>query len=468
MRWLAILTLVLAFPATAAAAPNVVVIETDDQTVADLAVMPHTRALIGSQGVTFNQSVVSLSQCCPSRATLLTGRYAHNHGVLASTPPFGGADRLDPTETLAVWLQRAGYSTALVGKYMNGYGRWNPYEVPPGWSEWHALVGRWNYRYYGYVFNHDGALRPYGSTAEDYQTDVITGLAEDVVRRRAAADAPFFLWTTYVAPHTGTPHELLDPPGVSPVPAPRHENAFVGALLPRSAAFDEADVSDKPFAIRSLRRFSTTRLAALQETWQQRQESLLAVDEGVARIVEALRDAGELESTLIVFTSDNGYMNGEHRTPAGKVLPYEPSIRVPLLMRGPGIPAGSARNQLVWNGDLAPTILEATGGSAPWEFDGQSLWPILRQPSLTSQRAVLIEGPARGPFGLPRHVGVRTARHLFVKYRTGEVELYDLRRDPDQLRNLAGTPGARRVQSELHRELATLRHCRGASCFSRW
>jgi N-acetylglucosamine-6-sulfatase len=466
MRWLAVLILVLVFPAAAAAAPNVVVIETDDQTVADLAAMPQTRALIGSQGVTFNQSVVSLSQCCPSRATLLTGRYAHNHGVLSSTAPFGGADRLDPTETLAVWLQRAGYATALVGKYMNGYGRWNPYEVPAGWSDWHGLIGRWIYRYYGHLFNHNGVLRPYGSTPEDYQTDVITGLAEDVIRSRAPAAAPFFLWTTYVAPHNGWPHELLDPPGTSTVPAPRHENAFVGAQLPRSASFDEADVSDKPSAIRSQRRITPTRLAQIQEKWQQRQESLLAVDEGVARIVDALRQAGELENTLLIFTSDNGFMTGEHRTPDGKVLPYEPSIRVPLLMRGPGIPPGTARNQLVWNGDLAPTILEAAGGSAPWEFDGESLWPVLRDPLLHSDRAVLIEGPARGRWGLPRHVGVRTATHLFVRYRTGEVELYDLRRDPDELRNLAGTPGARRIQAELSRRLNALQRCQGFGCFS--
>jgi N-acetylglucosamine-6-sulfatase len=467
MRRLALLALILAFPSTAAAAPNVVVIETDDQTVADLAVMPHTRALLADQGVTFNQSVVSLSQCCPSRATLLTGRYAHNHGVLASAPPFGGADRLDQTETLPVWLQRAGYSTALVGKYMNHYGRWNPLQVPPGWSEWHALLGRWTYRFYDYIFNHGGALRAYGSSVEEYQTDVITALSEDVVRRHAAAPTPFFLWTAYVAPHNGTPRDLLDPPGSSPVPAPRHENAFVGAVLPRPLAFDEADVSDKPVAIRSRPRLTGTRLAHLQETWQQRRESLLAVDEGVARIVGALRDAGELDDTLLIFTSDNGYMNGEHRTPTGKVVPYEPSIRVPLLMRGPGVPAGTSRDQLVWNGDLAPTILEAAGATAPWVFDGLSLWPFVRDPWVRSPRAVLLEGPARGRWGMPRHVGVRTTSHMYVRNRTGEVELYDLRRDPDQLRNLAGRPGARRLQSRLSRRLATLRYCEGAACFSR-
>jgi arylsulfatase A-like enzyme len=187
----------------------------------------------------------------------------------------------------------------------------------------------------------------------------------------------------------------------------------------------------------------------------------------VARIVGALRDAGELANTLLIFTSDNGFLNGEHRTPTGKVLPYEPSIRVPLLMRGPGVPAGTARDQLVWNGDVAPTILEAAGGTAPWEFDGLSLWPFMRDPGLRSPRAVLLEGPARGRWGLPRHVGVRTTRHMYVRNRTGEVELYDLRKDPDQLYNLAGQPGAKRLQSRLYRRVAALEHCEGTDCFSR-
>jgi N-acetylglucosamine-6-sulfatase len=467
MRRLAVLALILAFPPAASAAPNVVVIETDDQTVADLASMPRTRELIAAQGVTFRESVVSLSQCCPSRATLLTGRYAHNHGVLASEPPFGGVARLGASETLPVWLQRAGYATVLVGKYLNGYGRWDPREVPPGWSEWHALVDRWHY-FYGYTINHDGEPRRYGYAPEDYQTDVITALAEAAIRRRAGAEAPFFLWTAYVAPHTGAPRDLLDAAGASTVPAPRHQGAFTGVALPRTAAFDEADVSDKPRAIRRRPALGPDRMARLQETWQQRQEALLAVDDGVARIVGALRDAGELDDTLVVFTSDNGFMTGEHRAAAGKILPYEPSIRVPLLMRGPGIPAGGRREQLVWNGDVAPTILEAAGARAPWELDGESLWPVVRRPALEWRSAVLLEGPARGPWGAPRFTGLRTPRHVYVKHRDGEVELYDLRRDPDQLDNLAGRDP--RLQWMLYRRLSALRQCAGAECrlFSRW
>ena len=456
----------LALPAAAWGRPNVVVIETDDQTVADLDSMPLTRTLIGDAGVTFDRSIVSLSQCCPSRATFLTGRYAHNHGVLTTHPPFGGYARLDASETLAVWLRRAGYRTALVGKFLNGYGNADPYEVPPGWDEWHALLGRSTYRYYDYTVNHDGALRTYGNAPADYQTDVLTGLAEDVVRRRAAARAPFFLWTTYVAPHTGRPFDLLDPLRArSTVPAPRHREQFTGVPMPWDPAFDEADVSDKPAAISRRPLLRQWQIAALGETWQQRRESLLAVDEGVQRIVRALRDAGELDDTLLIFTSDNGFMTGEHRARSGKILPYEPSIRVPLLLRGPGVPAGAVRSQLVWNGDLAPTILDATGARAPWEPDGRSLLPFARDGTLRSRRAVLIEAPPRGgrrPF--MRFTGLRTPRYTYVENASGRRELYDLRRDPAELQNLAGTPAAAALQAKLAARLRTLRDCAGAAC----
>jgi N-acetylglucosamine-6-sulfatase len=457
----------LVWPAGAAAAPNVVVIETDDQTVADLAAMPRTSSSISGQGVAFATSVVSLSQCCPSRATLLTGRYAHNHGVRSSAAPFGGAGRLDDSQTLATWLRRAGYATALVGRYLNGYGRDDPFAVPRGWTEWHVLYGGTTFRYYDYTINHNGRLRTYGSLPSDYQTDVITGLAEAVIRRRAARKAPFFLWTAYVAPHTGQPRELGDPPGSSTVPATRHRGAFAGLTPPLTPAFDEADVSDKPVAIAARPPLAAARVLAIQETWRQRQEALRAVDEGVARIVRALRAAGELRDTLVIFTSDNGFMTGEHRLAAGKIVPYEPSIRVPLLMRGPGIPAGAVRTQPVWNGDLAPTILAAAGARSPWPPDGRSLWPLIRRPARWPGRDILLEGSWRRRLHGPLYTGLRTERHVYVEHATGERELYDLARDPDQLDNLAARPESAPVQAVLAARLARLRRCKGADCSRR-
>ena len=260
-----------------------------------------------------------------------------------------------------------------------------------------------------------------------------------------------------MAPHTGQPRDLFDPLGEpSAVPAPRHRDAFAGLLPPFSPAFDEEDVSDKPLAIQTRPRIGPGKTLTLWETWQQRREALFAVDEGVARIVRALRHSGELRDTLVVFTSDNGFMTGEHRLAAGKIVPYEPSIRVPLLMRGPGLPAGAVRTRPVWNGDLAPTILDAAGARAPWAPDGRSLLRPL------PPRDILLEGPTKR--GMLRYVGLRTARHVYVEHADGQLELYDLVRDPYQLDNLAARPEAVIVRMRLAYRLAALRSCAGATC----
>ena len=434
----------------AAPAPNVVVIETDDQRATDMVAMPRTNALIGDQGVKFANSFVSHSECCPSRATFLTGQYAHNHGVRSTVPPFGGLKRLDGSETLAVWLRRAGYSTGIAGKYLNGYGG---RAVPPGWTDFEGLLGRFTYRFYDYTLNANGAIE----SPAGYQTDDITDRSLAFIRPRSE---PFFLWVNYVAPHIGLPHDLADPRVVSTtVPAVRHAGAFLGAPLPRSPSFDEADVSDKPPHIRRRQPIRPWRIRALAEAHRQRLASLLAVDEGVGRIVDALRATGELDDTLLIFTSDNGFLLGEHRVAKGKVLPYEPSIRVPLLMRGPGLPPGTRRDELVWNGDLAPTILDAAGASAPFPLDGASLLRPL------PDRAILLEGPPEpGTNGMPLFTGIRTERWKYVEYVWGMAELYDLRDDPDELENLARSRGLRGVRARLKRALEQLRTCAGAGC----
>jgi N-acetylglucosamine-6-sulfatase len=452
-RLVAVLIALLVWPAAAAARPNVVVIETDDQTVADMAVMPHTQRLIGDAGTTFTDSYVSLSLCCPSRATFLTGQYAHNTGVWSINPPWGGYDRLRGAQTLPVWLQRAGYATGLIGKYLNGYGDRDPLEIPPGWTEFEGLESRDTYRFYGYTINDGGRLRRYGYANADYQTDVLTRRAVDFIDRRAPRRRPFFLWTTYVAPHTGQPHDFGDPGRFNgAVPAPRHRFAFPGSLLPDSPAFDEPDMRDKPPQLRRPR-LRPQQLFRIADTTRRRRASLMAVDEGVGRIVDALKRAGELDDTLLVFTSDNGWMSGEHRQPGGKIVPYEPSVKVPLLMRGPRVAAGATSSRLTWNGDLAPTILDAAGARAPFALDGESLLRPGRP------RAVLLEAPpGHGTNGLPLFTGLRAGRWKYVEYLDGARELFDLERDPDELHNL------RRPAPRLARELARLRDCRGQSC----
>ena len=325
--------------------PNIVVLETDDQTLAELEVMPNTRRVIGDEGVTFDNHFVSFSLCCPSRATFLTGQYSHNNDVRGNRPPEGGYEKLDGANTLPVWLQQAGYYTAHLGKYLNGYGQRDPREIPPGWNEWRGSVDPSTYRFYGYTLNEGGTLTTYCAGAEPacYQTDVYRDKANEIIRRRAAHPQPFFLWVAFLANHSGGPRENDDPPNLAtPLPAPRHKDRFATTPMPLPPSFNEADVSDKPRAIQSRPLLLPRRIAAIQENWRQRRETLLAVDEAVASIVETLRATRELDRTLILFTSDNGFFHGEHRVALGKVLAYEPSIRVPLLTAAPACRAASA------------------------------------------------------------------------------------------------------------------------------
>lgn len=442
--------------------PNVIVLMTDDQTVESLRVMPQVRRSLMREGATFENSFVSYPLCCPSRATLLTGQYAHNHGVLSNAPPAGGYQALDGAQTLPVWLRRAGYTTALVGKYLNGYGRERPREVPPGWSEWYASVDPTTYRYFGYTLNENGRLVRYGRRPEQYDTDVFADLAVDVVRRRAREAAPFFLWVSFLAPHEGGPTGPERVRG-SALPAPRHRGRFAEEPLPRPASFDEADVSDKPPGVRGRPRLDRTHVAAITERYRLRLESLLAVDDAVGRIVSELERAGELENTLIVFTSDNGYLQGEHRIPLGKVSLYEPATRVPLVMRGPGIRAGLRLSQAVSNVDLAPTIVDVARARAGLTMDGESLWPLLRDPGIYRGRDLLHEGSG-GSSSVLSFTALRTPRWVYAQHFSGAEELYDLEHDPDQLVNLASSAEAAAVRSELRGRLAALARCAGQGC----
>jgi N-acetylglucosamine-6-sulfatase len=446
--------------------PNVMVLMTDDQTLESMRVMPGVRRTLADRGTTFTRSFVSFALCCPSRATFLTGQYAHNHGVLGNRPPTGGYGRLDRRETLPVWLQRAGYRTMHVGKFLNRYGMYlGPYHVPPGWDDWHGSVDPFTYEYYGTMLNENGTLRTYGS---DYSTDLYAGRAAELIGRAARGDRPFFLSVGFLAPHDGGPRELDDPAGLATaVPAPRHRDQFVAEPLPPSvrASFDEADMSDKPAYLREFPSIGQQQAEAIEENYRQRLESLLAVDEAVVAIANALRAVGELDNTLIIFTSDNGFFHGEHRMPNDKMLVYEPSIRVPLIMRGPGVPEGAERRQLVTNADLAPTILEVADASATKPQDGSSLLPLLADPRLEWGRDLLIEG-AEG-FTVRGFAAIRTYRYVYAEYTTGERELYDLERDPHQLQSLHDDPGYAPVRADLARRLQALRVCEGEGCRTR-
>ena len=439
--------------------PNVVVLMTDDQTVESMRVMANVNALIAREGVTFANSFVSFPLCCPSRSTFLTGQYGHNHTVMGNSAPQGGYEKLAPTHanTLPAWLRSAGYHTVHIGKYLNGYGRQRPTEVPAGWGEWYGSVDPSTYRFYGYTLNENGKLVQYGSSPQEYQADVYTAKAVDAVRRLAPQEQPFLLSVAYLAPHSGGPREPGDPRNqATPVPAPRHRDRFASEALPMTPAFNEADVSDKPAAMRRRPLLRAPRIAGVTENYRQRLESLLAVDEGVAAIVRALSDAGELNNTVIVYTSDNGFFHGEHRVPAGKVLAYEPSARVPLLMRGPNVPKGVTMTQAVVNVDLAPTVLDAANARSGRTLDGISLLALARDRGRFVGRDVLLETGT--------YAAIHTPRYVYVEHGTGERELYDLFTDRYQLSSRHADAAYSAAREQLAQRLTRLRACVGAAC----
>jgi N-acetylglucosamine-6-sulfatase len=464
-------------PASAPAAferPSVVVIMTDDQTYADMAAMPKTRRLISGAGARFTRSYVSLPLCCPSRATFLTGQYAHNNGVHSNTPPQGGVEALDAHHTLPVWLSAAGYRTSHIGKYLNGYGLRRAPNVPPGWTDWHGAVDKSTYQMYGYKLFENGTLRQYGNfDVEDpalYQTDVLREKAVGSIEGTAPS-TPLFLSLMFVAPHG----EVMDPGSTTQPfvrPAPRHAGHFRHLRIPR-ASRGERNVRDKPPYVRKLNRTDASTMARVRGDFRSRRESLLAVDDAVEAVVGALARTGRLASTYVLFTSDNGFFQGEHRIVKGKYLAYDPSTHVPLLIRGPGIAPGTISGELVSNVDLAATVLDATGTTADRPLDGRSLLPFARDPRLRTARPVLHEGLEAGDIdrdGAPRggtvgeYHAIRTARYLYVEWLNGAVELYDLARDPGEMRSRHRDRGYRRIRRALHRDLVRLRTCAAAAC----
>jgi N-acetylglucosamine-6-sulfatase len=445
-----------------AKAPNVIVILTDDQDAASLRVMRHLKDELAKKGTTFANSFATFPECCPSRVTLLTGQFAHNHGVLSNQPPDGGFNAFDDNNYLPLWLQRAGYRTGYVGKYLNGYGFAalgnDPGYVPPGWTNWEALTNHTEYQQYGHTLNQNGELRSYGERPRDYQTDVLARRSARFVRGSVADRHPFFLTVAPVAPHDEGVVEDSPMAPRNPRPAPRHTGRFSGRPLPRPPSFNEANVEDKPQSTRRNPLLRRGDIRELTKLYRSRLESLLAVDDLVDKLVGVLRRNGALERTMIVFTSDNGYLLGEHRR-VGKEALYEESVRVPLVIRGPGFPPGVTRRQLVGNVDLVPTIVALTGVEPGLTMDGVALLPLARRPHAKAHRAMLLEVLSGRTFS-----AIRTRRYVFAANGEGVDELYDLKRDPFELRNVVGDPGYAGIKRRLSARLEGLRDCEGDEC----
>jgi N-acetylglucosamine-6-sulfatase len=414
--------------------PNIVMILADDQRYDELSYMPNVQNLLVANGVTFTNAFVSNPDCCPSRASTLTGEYSHKTDIYRNDSPHGGFKTFkkkgDDTSTIATWLQAAGYRTALVGKYLNGYKFQNVTYVPPGWSRWVGWLDSGDPRakpggYYKYALSVDGHAAFYGSTPADYSTDVLSGYATDFITS-TPADQPLFLYYTPRAPH------LPDTPPV------RYQTACEDQTMPEGPSFNEADVSDKPAYEQAVPPLTADQIAAMQVQWKDDCRSLLAVDDSVGAIVNALQSTGRLSNTLIVYASDNGQFFGEHRRD-GKIAPYEEAIRVPIVARYDpltGLHAATS-DRMVVNIDYAPTWAALAGVSAP-NAEGMSFLPLLTDPEGSWRTAFLQE--YWGNSAITPYCGVRTTTWKYVKYMTGEEELYDLAADPSELQNQASNP----------------------------
>jgi N-acetylglucosamine-6-sulfatase len=481
--------------------PNVILILTDDLAVNELNPralrhMPNLKSLLIDKGTTFDNAFVTNSLCCPSRATILRGQYTHNHEILSNDPPRGGFQKFrflgHENSTMATWVKEQGYRTAFFGKYLNGY---KETYIPPGWDEWYAVTGN----YLSHTFNENGHLVNYEPESY-YDTDVMSDKASDYITRTAGADPPFFtadrpflMWIGTKAPHQPA------------TPAPRDDDSYPAISLPHPPSFDEKDVSDKPGWVSDNPPLSKEQKRYMEELYRKRLQSMLAVDDMIGDLVGALHDSGELDNTYIVFTSDNGFHLGQHRLGAGKWTPYEEDIRVPLIVRGPGVPEGETLHHMVLNNDLAPTFADLAGSDIPSFVDGRSLVPLLTddpKPLADWRQRFVIEsvaersGVPHPPFitestvvplltgdplpgnwrrtsaasaqsseewGRPWLKALRTKNYLYVDYKTGEHELYDLRKDPYELNNMYATAPPE-ITQRLEAQLDALRQCSAAQC----
>lgn len=469
--------------------PNFVFILTDDLdalTMPYWEALPQTKRLLAEQGLTFTQAYAPTPICCAARASILTGRYGHNTGVLTNGGDQGGWETFfasdQEADTFVVALEAAGYRTGLFGKYMNGIER-APDHIPPGWTDWVVGTDIDLYTGYDYTLNENGVEVSYGNAPADYATDVLRDKALDFLESTEVEDdRPFFLTYASTAPHLPLP------------PAVRHSNhPYQNAQAPRRANYNESDISDKA----SWLRLSGTRRATSVSNWvdpdyRNRMGSLYALDEAIAALIETLDQNGELENTWIVFTSDNGYNFGAHRL-LHKMAPYAESVKIPLVIRGPGGVTGetAAQSLLI---DLAPTFLELAGLPASPRIDGVSLVPWLRGQPPTVWRTDFVSqyhgGEVTNGIGaelppaflylatgldVPSWRALRSRDYLFIKWYDAdglngyhEYELYDLKKDPYELVNVLARPltalAYQSVRQQLEQRLATLLTCAGENC----
>ena len=442
--------------------PNFVFVLTDDLSWNLVSHMPHVRALERA-GSTMSSYYVVDSLCCPSRAAIFTGQYPHDDGVFTNAGSDGGYGaynrNANPPKSFAVALQDSGYRTAMMGKYLNGYSPAD--KIPPGWDRWNVTGN--GYREFNYTLNENGSLQYFGYSPKDYLTDVLSAKAGSFITSTAAAKRPFMLEVATFAPHA--PY----------TPAPRYQNAAAGVAYPKTAAWGRLP-RNPPSWLASRPPLTGRQKRLITTTYRKRVEDALSVDDLIGHLEDRLRAAGVAKNTYFIFSSDNGYHMGEYRLMPGKQTAFDTDIHVPLIVTGPGVPAGRVISQLASNIDLNPTFETLAGLTVPADVDGHSLVRLWHgQQPANWRRSILIEhhGPdhARGDpdrqsgesADPPSYEAVRTASALYVLYANGRQEYYDTARDPLELDNIA----AGVVPASLKKALAALENCHsGASCWA--
>ena len=447
--------------------PDIVFVLTDDLSMDLLRYMPQVQAL-QRRGLTFRNYFVSDSLCCPSRASIFTGDFPHDTHIYTNGPPDGGFGAFhangDERRSFNIALQHAGYLTAMMGKYLNRYlyepGVARTY-IPPGWNTWD--VAGWGYPEYDYGLNHDGTVLHYGHSPSDYLTDVLTRYGVQFINQAAGSDRPFFLELATFAPHT--PY----------TPAPRYQHAFPRLKAPRPPNFDVLP-SFAPRWLADHPRLTRRQQHQINQAFRKRVRAVQSIDDMITKIQATLAADHLLRDTYIVFSSDNGLHTGEYRLMPGKLTAFDTDIHVPLVIAGPGIPAHSATSAIAENTDLAKTFAQFAGTTM--HGDGHTLIPLLHGGQPAGWRdAALIEhrGPTSGASNPdlqtrvtgnpPSYEAIRTQDFLYVEYRNGQRELYELRTDPYELHNIIAAV-SQATRTVLHNELTALENCHdGPDCW---
>jgi N-acetylglucosamine-6-sulfatase len=472
--------------------PNIVLIQADDQTLRQFTakVMPNTMRLLARPGTRFLDYNATTAQCCPSRASLITGQYAHNDGVTSNGIGYPGL--VDKDNVLPIWLQRAGYLTLHVGKFMNRYEHFaHPATlVPPGWDQWYSFLGAT--RYYDYDLYANGTVLHRGSKQGANATQVANRKAVQLIRSSASEATPIYLQLDEPAPHIASQHDPFGDCGRAPIPEARDEGAFKHAPLPRPPSFNERDMGDKPPFLAAAPKLGSAEVSKVRRRWRCALASAQGVDRGVAQIYRAIKHAGLLDRTVFIFISDNGQFYGEHRIAKGKVLPYQEALRLPLVINAPRRYLNGARpvskvRRPVGNIDLAPTILgfahaRPCPGNGPCRtMDGRSLKPLLKGSRRWPRRRGLLteyEAASPGRYATCQFAGILTRGTVYVQHSqvvepgtsqcvpSDQVERYDLGDDRFELHNQCFAGKADncpldRTQSALESRLSRIRYCAG-------